>query len=96
MDDIHAATDQPGQTIVQISVRLSAALAQITGAARLQVTAPDTATVADVRHALLTTYPALAARLPHAVAIVSGEHAASTDAVLADQEVAFLMPVAGG
>ncbi len=81
---------------MQISVRLSAALAQIIGAARLQVMAPDVATVDDVRQALLTTYPALATRLPHAVAIVSGQHAAPTDAVLANQEVAFLMPVAGG
>jgi len=87
---------QTGQTIVQVSVRLSAALAQITGAARMQVTVCDAATVADVRQALLASCPALAPRLQHAVSMVGGNHASPTDIVSADQEVAFLMPVAGG
>jgi hypothetical protein len=32
----------------------------------------------------------------HAVSMVGGNHASPTDIVSADQEVAFLMPVAGG
>ena len=81
---------------MQVSVRLSAALAQITGAARLQVTVCAAATVADVRQALLPSYPALAPRLPYAVAVVGGNHASPADVVFTEQEVAFLMPIAGG
>ena len=84
---------------MQVSVRLSAALAQVTGAARLQLEVSDGATgatVAAVRQALAGAYPALAARLAHAVPIIDGNHAAPEDAVAPGQEVAFLMPVAGG
>ena len=48
---------------MQVSVRLSAALAQITGLPRVQVTVSEPATVANVIHALLEQYPALAPRL---------------------------------
>ena len=81
---------------MQVSVRLSAALAQITGLPRVQVTVSDPATVADVIQSLLEQYPALAPRLKHAVPIVGGNHATSHDALSPGQEVAFLMPVAGG
>lgn len=81
---------------MQISVRLSAALAQVTGAPRVQVTVADGATVADVLQGLATTYPALTPRLRHAVPILGGKHATASDQVTADQELAFLMPVAGG
>lgn len=81
---------------MQISVRLSAALAQVTGAPRVQVTVVDGATVADVLQGLTTAYPSLAPRLRHAVPILGGKHATASDLVTADQELAFLMPVAGG
>ncbi|GIK75152.1 MAG: hypothetical protein BroJett021_41400 [Chloroflexota bacterium] len=81
---------------MQVSVRLNAVLAQLTGAPRLQVTVRDDATVADVLQALAATYPGLGARLERAVPVVGGNHARLTDQVAADQEVAFLTPVAGG
>lgn len=81
---------------MQISVRLNAVLAQIAGAPRLQVTVGEGATVADVLQALVAAYPALGTRLERAVPVVGGSHARLTDKVAAEQEVAFLMPVAGG
>jgi molybdopterin converting factor small subunit len=81
---------------MQVSVRLNAVLAQIAGAPRLQVTVSDDATVANVLQALAVAYPGLSARLEHTVPVVGGNHARLTDKVAADQEVAFLMPVAGG
>ena len=81
---------------MEISVRLSAALAQITGVPRLQVEVEPGATVADLIQALEHRYPALAPRLKHAVPIVGGSHASPGDVLNAGQEVAFLMPVAGG
>ena len=79
-----------------VSVRLSAALAQITGLPRLQVEVDDGATVADLVSALNSRYPALASRLQHAVPIMDGSHAAQNAPLESGQEVAFLMPVAGG
>lgn len=81
---------------MQISVRLNAVLAQIVGAPRVQVIVNDDATVGDVLQALATAYPSLGTRLARAVPVLGGSHASLTDPVTADQEVAFLMPVAGG
>lgn len=81
---------------MHISVRLSAALAQISGAPRVQVEVDDGATIADLVRALEGRYPGLAPRLKHAVPIIAGNHASLDDSVSAGQEVAFLMPVAGG
>lgn len=81
---------------MQIPVRLSAALAQISGAPRLQIIVSDGATVADVIAALTAVHPELASRLPRAVPMVGGRHAALDDRVNEGEEVAFLLPVAGG
>jgi len=81
---------------MQIPVRLSAALAQISGTPRLQVTVSDGATVADVIEALTALHPDLASRLQRAVPMVAGRHADPGDQVNDGEEVAFLLPVAGG
>jgi molybdopterin converting factor small subunit len=81
---------------MQVSVRLSAALAQITGLPRVQVDVADDATVSTATAALLVQYPALAPRLKHAVPILAGNHATAADRLAPGQELAFLMPVAGG
>ena len=81
---------------MQVSIRLSAALAQITGLPRVQVDVADDATVATATAALIARYPGLAARLKHAVPILAGAHATATDHLAPGQELAFLMPVAGG
>lgn len=81
---------------MQIPVRLSAALAQVSGTPRLQVTVSDGATVADVIAALTALHPGLASRLQRAVAMVGGRHAALADPVNDGEEVAFLLPVSGG
>lgn len=81
---------------MHVSVRLSAALAQVTGVPRLQIEVDDDATVADLIQALELRYPTLAPRLKHAVPIVGGNHATTHEPLAGGQEVAFLMPVAGG
>ncbi len=81
---------------MQIAVRLSAALAQITGVPRVNVEVGDGATVGDLVRSLEERYPGLTPRLKHAVPIVAGNHATLHDTLSAGQEVAFLMPVAGG
>jgi molybdopterin converting factor small subunit len=81
---------------MQVNVRLSAGLAQITQTARLQVTLPEDATVADVAGQLVDQYPGLQVRLGHAVAMLGGTHVPRTASLVPGQEVAFLLPVAGG
>ena len=81
---------------MQVNVRLSAGLAQITGVARLQLSVAEEATVADLISQLVEQYPGLQLRLGHAVAMLGGTHVARTARLAPDQEVAFLLPVAGG
>lgn len=79
-----------------VNVRLSGDLAQHVGRARLQVTLPDNASAADLVTHLQAHYPAAAARFRQAVPIVGGQHISPETALAAGQEVALLLPIAGG
>lgn len=81
---------------MQISVRLSSGLSQLTGTPRLQITMPDDSTVADLLDHLQVEYPALNERLRSAVAVIAGRHASPTERLLPDEEVALLIPISGG
>lgn len=81
---------------MQINTRLSGELAVLVGRPRLTVTLPAEATVADLMERLRQAYPEATQRLNTAVPVVAGRHV-SPDAPLSDgQEVAFLLPIAGG
>ncbi len=79
-----------------INVRLSAGLAQEVGLARLALTLSDGATVADLREQLQVQHPAAAPKLALAVPVIAGKTVDWTTSVTSDQEVAFLLPIAGG
>ncbi len=79
-----------------VHVRLSARLAQEVGLARLSVTLSDGATVADLREQLRAQYPTAAPHLALAVPVIAGQPVDWTTSVAPDQEVAFLLPIAGG
>ena len=81
---------------MKISVRLGAGLAHLATSPRLAVELKEAATVADLLAYLETEYPALAERLPAAVPMISGRAAPSAEPLAAGQEVALLLPVAGG
>lgn len=81
---------------MNIRVRLGAGLAPLTGNPRLVITLEEKATVADLLDHLRLEYPALTSRLDQAVPMISGRHAPSTELLAAGQEVALLLPVAGG
>jgi molybdopterin synthase catalytic subunit len=65
------------------------------GETALFIPAPS-ATVAQVRAALVAQHPALASALPSAIAAVNQEYAFDPDAVNDGDEVAFFPPVSGG
>jgi len=81
---------------MKVHVRLSAGLAQATGAPRLVVDLTEEATISDLLTHLRITYPALETKLQAAIPTVSGRHVSSTEPLSAEQEVALLLPVAGG
>ena len=81
---------------MHVPVRLNGDLAQKVGRAQLQVAVDDDATVNDLVRVLSADYPVLAGRIAAAIPFIGGKHA-TRDAVLASgQEVALLMPIAGG
>lgn len=80
---------------MNVTVRLSAGLAQECGASRLVVLVAEGATVADLLARLRETYPT-AERLAHALPIVAGQYVSLSQRLAANQEVALLLPVAGG
>jgi molybdopterin converting factor small subunit len=81
---------------MEVNVRFSGILAHRIGSPRLLVTLPAPATVQDLLGYLHTTYPQLSAELARVVIVAGGVHQSATALLEDGQEVALLMPVAGG
>ncbi len=81
---------------MNIQVRLSAGLAPTTGVSRLQVDLTENATIADLLDHLRAEYPALASKMTIAIPMIAGKHAAPAAPLTEGQEVALLLPAAGG
>lgn len=81
---------------MNVRVRLSAGLTPTTGNTRLVVSLAKNATIADLISQLQAEYPALTAKMAAAIPMVAGKHAALTDPLSEAQEVALLLPAAGG
>ena len=81
---------------MQIMVRLAGSLAERAGAPRVPVELPEPATVAAIIGELQRLHPQIAAVAASAIAVVAGRHASPDDVVTANQEIALLLPVAGG
>jgi len=81
---------------MQIRVRLSSGLAEPIGIARLNMSLEENATVADLREAICQQYPELRGGFAAAIPVVAGRHVALSESISSGQEVAFLLPVAGG
>ncbi len=79
-----------------VYIRLGAGLAQTVGLARLSVTLSEGATAADLREQLRAQHPGAAPQLAMAVPVIAGQHVDWTAPLSSDQEVAFLLPIAGG
>lgn len=75
-------------------MRLGAGLVLGSGAARLSISLSDGATVADLVDNLRAQYPV--ALLDTAIAVVGGEHVSNSAPLSDGQEIALLLPIAGG
>jgi molybdopterin synthase catalytic subunit len=81
---------------MQVIVRLSSPLAQLVGRPRVPVQLADYATVGDLLVAIRDQYPSLNPELDRAIPVIGGRHALTDESVSAQQELALLLPIAGG
>ncbi|MEP6988598.1 MAG: molybdopterin converting factor subunit 1 [Chloroflexota bacterium] len=82
---------------MQVRILLFATLKDLAGRNRLALTLPlESATVTNVRQALVAEYPSMKANVDAAIAAVNEEYAFPQDAVHDGDEVAFFPPVSGG
>jgi molybdopterin synthase sulfur carrier subunit len=82
--------------VVHIQVRLGSGLASAAGTRRLLVELPRGATVATLLERLRATEPVIAPALDSALPVLRGSHARPAQALADGDEVALLIPVAGG
>jgi molybdopterin converting factor small subunit len=81
---------------VHVQVRLGAGLATAAGTRRLSVALPHGATVDVLLNRLRELEPGIAAGLGSALPVVRGTHADREQELTDGDEVALLIPVAGG
>jgi molybdopterin converting factor small subunit len=81
---------------VHVQVRLGSGLATAAGTRRLRVELPGEATVDALLTRVGELEPAIAPALDSALPVVKGTHASRAQALADGDEVALLIPVAGG
>ncbi len=79
---------------MNIHIRLGAGLSFGNGMTRLTVTLASRATVGDLLEYLLVQYPTLSFK--NAVPVIGGETVSHNRSLSDGQEVALLLPIAGG
>jgi molybdopterin converting factor subunit 1 len=79
-----------------VHVRLFARARDLAETASVCVELPAAATVADLRHVLAKTHPALAALLPRCAVAVDDDFAGDDRPLSPSSEIALLPPVSGG
>jgi molybdopterin converting factor small subunit len=82
--------------MIAISVRLNGQLASTVGAARLQLSLPDYATITHLVATLSEQYPQASHLVAQAIPVIEGRHATPATPLAGASEVALLMPIAGG
>jgi molybdopterin converting factor small subunit len=82
--------------LVHVEVRLGPGLATAAGRPRLRIALPHDATVDTLLDRLRDLEPAIAAGLDAALPVVRGTHARRLQPLADGDEVALLLPVAGG
>jgi molybdopterin converting factor small subunit len=81
---------------MRVRVRLAAGLGRLAGAPLLALELAPGASVADLLETLGDAHPDLAPALGSVLPVVAGAHAQRGDVLQDGDEVALLLPVAGG
>jgi molybdopterin converting factor small subunit len=81
---------------MRIAVRLGSGLSRLAGRSRLELELADGATVGDLLERVASDRPELGSGMPSVLTVVRGSQVTG-DRVLSDgEEVALLIPIAGG
>jgi molybdopterin converting factor small subunit len=81
---------------LRIAVRLGSGLSRLAGGPRLEVELADGATVGELLDRVAEDRPALSTGLPSVLTVVRGSQVAGNRVLEEGEEVALLIPVAGG
>ena len=81
---------------MRVNIRLSGELAALAGRHRFSIAVADGATVGDLLDLLRQEHPQSVSLLDTAVPIIAGRHVTQSEPLADRQEVAFLLPIAGG
>ena len=81
---------------MKVTVKLFAAARELAGVDALVIEAPDGATAAEVRAALVQTEPRLASLAGASLLAVNTEYAGEATRVCEGDEIALIPPVSGG
>jgi molybdopterin converting factor small subunit len=81
---------------MEIRIRLGAGIARLVPTPLLALELPDGATVDALYERLGELHPELVPALPSALPVIGGRHAERSESLAHGDEVALLIPVAGG
>ena len=81
---------------MRVQVRLGAGLSTLVGRSQLSVEVDEDATVDDLFESIQHSCPPLSDGLTNVLAVVDGTHVSRNRQLERGQEVALLMPAAGG
>ena len=81
---------------MNVRVKLFAVAKELAGSDAIVVELPDGATIAHLRTAIISTSPALARIVPHAMWAVGAEYATDNTPLTEASEIALIPPVSGG
>ena len=81
---------------MEVRVRLSTELARLAGVPRMSVELGEGDTVTDLMARVAASHPGVGDALRSALPVIAGAHASRERPLRAGEEVALLLPVAGG
>ncbi|MEX0641597.1 MAG: MoaD/ThiS family protein [Pirellulales bacterium] len=81
---------------MKVRVKLFAVAKELAGRDALVVDLPDGATIADLRQAVVETFPALAMIVPHSLWAIGSEYVDDNTQLNEKSDVALIPPVSGG
>lgn len=81
---------------MKVRVKLFAAAKELAGRDDVEIDVPTGATIADARHAVVATVPALEQIVSHSLWAVGTEYVHNNTQLTESSEVALIPPVSGG
>ena len=81
---------------MKVAVKLFAAARELAGGGQVEIELPPGADLAELRQALATRYPKLAALSSRSLMAVNAEYASDSTPVTEGDELALIPPVSGG